>query len=123
MTGQLRPLTAGLAHTGALARREPHVPVIAGQHRSAAARRGGAGWRLRADDRADLTDGPVSCGDNPNRFDADLFRVRESPEEPPCRAANRNFAARSEPVAMPVSLPGTSRGGYKQVPDQAFAST
>jgi len=69
--------------------------------------------------RAMLTDGPI-CGMAPNRFDADLYRVRKVRVElrmqvglPELRGAN--------PADKTLFVnPGISRGGTRRVPDYSM---
>ena len=80
----------------------PPVPILANL--------GGMGPKPLRDSA--LTDGPI-CGDAPNRFDADLLRIRRvaltirlETESPEFRGAGSMF-----------STPGFSRSGTKSVPD------
>jgi len=69
-----------------------------------------------------LTDGPW-CPDaaNPNRFDADLFRVRKIRVSLRVQSGDPAFRRSLGTGVDALFLrPGTSQGGYKQVPDQAI---
>jgi hypothetical protein len=71
---------------------------------------------------AALTDGPwCPSATNPNRFDADLFRVRKVRVSLRVQAGNPDFRSSIGTGGDALFLkPGTSLGGYKQVPDQAI---
>ena len=65
---------------------------------------------------AELTDGPFCPDDNsPNRFDADLFRIRKIGVR--IRLQTGNDALRG-PASALFTYGGTSRGGNKYLPDQ-----
>jgi hypothetical protein len=98
------------------------ITVVAGQQRSRLGVLGAPGGGLVKMTEASLTDGPwCPAADNPNRFDADLFRVRKIRVSLRVQSGNPDF--RSSIGAGGDALffkPGTSRGGYRQVPDQAI---
>jgi hypothetical protein len=65
---------------------------------------------------AELTDGPwCPDADSPNRFDADLFRIRKIGVR--IRVQTGNEALRG-PASALFAYGGTSRGGNKYLPDQ-----
>ncbi len=98
------------------------MTMVAGQQRSRLPALGAPGGGLVRMTAASLTDGPWCPGpDNPNRFDADLFRVRTIRVSLRVQSGNPDFRSSIGTGGDALFLePGTSRGGYKQVPDQAI---
>ena len=96
--------------------------VVAGQQRSRLPALGAPGGGLVRMTAADLTNGPwCPAAANPNRFDADLFRVRKIRVSLRVQSGNPEFRSSIGTGGDALFLrPGTSRGGYKQVPDQAI---
>jgi len=96
--------------------------VVAGQQQSRLPALGAPGGGLVRMTAADLTDGPwCPNADSPNRFDADLFRVRKVRVSLRVQSGNPDFRSSIGTGGDALFLrPGTSRGGYKQVPDQAI---
>ncbi len=66
--------------------------------------------------QAQLTDGPW-CPDanSPNRFDADLFRIRKIGVRIRLQTGNDSLRG---PASALFTYGGTSRGGNKYIPDQ-----
>jgi hypothetical protein len=83
---------------------------------------GGIGSGLVKLTQAQLTDGPW-CPDaaNANRFDADLFRVRAVRVALRVQSGNQDMRSSigAGTTDALFARPGTSTGGYRQVPDQA----
>ncbi len=98
------------------------MTVMAGQHEPRLATLGVPGSGLVRLTASDLTDGPW-CPDaaSPNRYDADLLRVRGI--RVTLRVQTGSHQLRGALAAGEDALfarPGTSRGGYRLVPDQAI---
>ncbi len=98
------------------------MTMVAGQQRSRLPALGPPGSGLVRMAGASLTDGPwCPAADTPNRFDADLFRVRTIRVSLRVQSGNPDFRGSIGTGGDALFLkPGTSRGGYKQVPDQAL---
>jgi hypothetical protein len=96
--------------------------VVAGQQQPRLPALGAPGGGLVRMTAADLTNGPwCPSAASPNRFDADLFRVRKVRVSLRVQAGNPEFRRSLGTGADALFLnPGTSQGGYKQVPDQAI---
>jgi hypothetical protein len=98
------------------------MTVLAGQHVPRLAALGAPGSSLLRLTASDLTDGPW-CPDaaSPDRYDADLLRVRAIRVTLRVQAGNpqlRGALGAGEDVLF--ARPGTSRGGYRLVPDQVI---
>lgn len=116
------PPALGVAQGGWPAGENCTMIVDAGQQRSRLPALGVPGGGLVRMTAADLTNGPwcPSAG-SPSRFDADLFRVRKVRVSLRVQAGNPDFRRSLGSGADALFLkPGTSQGGYKQVPDQAI---
>ncbi len=104
------------------------IQVVGGQQVPRLATLGNPGGGLVRLTAAQLTDGDSStssawCPDanNPNRFDADLLRIRKI--RVTIRLQTPNAALRGSLTAGPDALfakAGTSSGGYRYVPDHAI---
>jgi len=122
MTYGPTPPALGVVQGGWPAGENCTVQVLGGQHVPRLETLGAAGSGLVPLTQANLTDGPW-CPDagNPNRFDADLFRLRKI--RVTIRVQSGNAALRGNVGSGEEALfakPGTSRGGYRMVPDQAI---
>lgn len=98
------------------------ITVVGGQHQPRLAVLGAPGSGLIRLTQEMLTDGPwCPNATSPNRFDADLFRVRKVRVSFRVQAGNQALrsAVGSGEDAL-FAKPGTSKGGYRQVPDQAI---
>jgi Prokaryotic N-terminal methylation motif len=117
-----RPPALGVAQGSWPAGENCTFRVIAGQQQPRLPALGAPGGGLVRLTAATLTDGPwCPAADNPNRFDADLFRVRTVRVSLRVQATNPDFRRSLGSGADAMFLkPGTSRGGYRQVPDQAI---
>ena len=98
------------------------MTVVAGQQRSRLPALGAPGGGLVQMTAASLTDGPwCPAADNPNRFDADLFRVRKIRVSLRVQSGNPDFRSSIGTGGDALFLkPGTSRAATRQVPDQAI---
>lgn len=98
------------------------MQVVAGQQQSRLPALGAPGGGLVQMTAASLTDGPwCPSATNSNRFDADLFRVRKIRVSLRVQSGNPDFRSSIGTGGDALFLkPGTSRGGYRQVPDQAI---
>jgi prepilin-type N-terminal cleavage/methylation domain-containing protein len=67
-----------------------------------------------------LTDGPV-CGSAPNRFDADLYRVRKVRVELRVQAGLAELRGKNPTDRTLFVNPGISSGGHQLVPDYSMA--
>lgn len=116
------PPALGVVQAGWPAGENCTMIVVAGQQRSRLPALGAPGGGLVRMTAADLTNGPwCPAADNPNRFDADLFRVRKLRVSLRVQAGDPDFrrSLGTGPDALFLK-PGTSTGGYRQVPDQAI---
>jgi hypothetical protein len=116
------PPALGVVQAGWPAGENCTMIVDAGQQRSRLPALGVPGGGLVRMTAADLTNGPwcPSAG-SASRFDADLFRVRKIRVSLRVQAGNPDFRRSLGTGADALFLkPGTSQGGYKQVPDQAI---
>jgi prepilin-type N-terminal cleavage/methylation domain-containing protein len=98
------------------------MTVVGGRQRSRLPALGEPGGGLVQMTEASLTDGPwCPAADNPNRFDADLLRVRKIRVSLRVQSGSPEFRSSIGTDRDALFLkPGTSRGGYRQVPDQAI---
>lgn len=125
MTYGPKPPDLGVSQNGWPAGENCVVQVTAGQQEGRLGTLGPPGSGLVPLAADSLTDGPWCPNQNsPNRFDADLFRVRELRVS--LRVQTGNDALRrpagyggTGDDALFVN-PGTSAGGYRQIPDQAI---
>jgi type II secretory pathway component PulJ len=96
------------------------MTVVGGEHQPRLAALGAPGGGLVLLTAANLTDGPwCPTPDSPDRFDADLFRVRMIRVMLRLQAGNdhlRGVPGDGEDTLF--ARPGTSRGGYWTVPDR-----
>jgi hypothetical protein len=116
------PPALGVVQAGWPAGENCTMIVDAGQQRSRLPALGVPGGGLVRMTAADLTNGPwcPSAG-SASRFDADLFRVRKIRVSLRVQAGNPDFRRSLGTGADALFLkPGTSQGGYRQVPDQAI---
>jgi hypothetical protein len=122
------PLALGVANTPWPEGENCTIQVVAGQQVPRLATLGNPGGGLVQLTAAQLTDGDSSsssawCPDasNPNRFDADLLRIRKI--RVTIRVQAGNAALRGSLAAGPDALfakAGPSSGGYRGVPDQTI---
>ena len=98
------------------------ITVVAGQQRPRLPALGEPGGGLVQMTGTSLTDGPwCPAADDPNRFDADLLRVRTIRVSLRVQSGNPDFRSSIGTGGDALFLkPGTSRGGHRQVPDQAI---
>jgi hypothetical protein len=117
-----RPPALGVAQDPWPAGENCAFRVIAGQQQPRLPALGAPGGGLVRLTAATLTDGPwCPAADSASRFDADLFRVRNIRVSLRLQAGNPDFRRSLGSGADAMFLkPGTSRGGYRQVPDQAI---
>jgi hypothetical protein len=95
------------------------IQVVAGRQQPRLPALGMPGGGLVRLSVADLTDGPwCPAGESPDRFDADLFRVRTIRVSLRIQSGSPEFRSAIGRGADALFLrPGTSHGGYIQVPD------
>ena len=117
-----RPPALGVAQAPWPAGENCTFSVVAGLQQPRLPALGAPGGGLVRMTAADLTNGPwCPSATNPNRFDADLFRVRKVRVSLRVQAGNPEFRRSIGSGGDALFLkPGTSQGGYKQVPDQAI---
>jgi hypothetical protein len=121
-----RPPDLGVAQTGWPAGENCVVRVVDGAQTPRLATLGPPGSGLVKLTAAQLTDGPwCPNSTNGNRFDADLFRIRNIRVGIRLQTGNETLRRASSVTggntADPLFLnPGTSKGGYREVPDQAI---
>jgi len=122
MTYGPTPPLLGVVQNGWPAGENCATLVTAGQQQPRLDTLGPPGSGLVLLTQAMLTDGPwCPNAANVNRFDADLFRVRKVRVSLRVQSGNPDFRSSIGTGGDALFLkPGTSRGGYKQVPDQAI---
>jgi hypothetical protein len=119
-----RPPALGVTQTGWAPGENCTIQVIGGVQEPRLAVLGAPGSGLVHLQESDMKDGPWCPNDSTsNRFDADLFRVRKIRVS--LRVQTGNAALRRSGYLgygddALFARPGTSQGGYRQVPDQAI---